>query len=464
MRRVFRNFDRAESGDVDDQHLAGHGNASNSAGVKLEAFSLRLWIACVVVFSCNAVLPVRAAPIEQTASLPGPLPALQALPVDVHGLGRTELDTVLELLPRTPPAIYSDAELIEFERRLANLGIFDHVEVKRSDVAIDVTVREKWTLIPLVDFATGSTWKDTYVSASMTEYNFLGRAIQLNTSIWHEERGWNGALGLTEHSYHEARGAFGGRLEYSSSNVVFDNPDDGWARQGGGGEFYWQAPVPHDTLWSYYLGGTYAYERNFDAETRYKPPNGHHVSGHFVVAWESLRWDDLAPNGLYLKLTVAPGIFLTSGTPEPRILVNAYAFYSIAFTRTTALMAQLTGIGSNRGNPNFSTLIGSFGGVRGLEDAIYHTWLQAVVNVELRQAIRIAERWALQFVAFGDAAAFDQIDARGRRGDAEWATSAGLGLRVIPTFLAEIVLRFDVSRSFWPEQAFFWQWGLSQYF
>jgi hypothetical protein len=365
---------------------------------------------------------------------------------------------------RAPPAVYTDAELLELERRLANLGIFDHIDVKRSTTSIDISVREKWTLIPLVDFATGTSWKDTYVSASATEYNFLGRAMQLAAEVWHEERGWNVALGILEHSYHQSRGAFGASAEYGSSTVVFDNTEDGWARQGGGVEFKWQAPVPAASPWGFYFGGLYKYERNFDAATRYKPPNGHHVSGLFIVSWEDLKWDDLAPDGSYFKLTVTPGAFLTSASPEPRIMADAYAFHSLAFTKTTALMAQLRGVASNRGNPNFSTLLGSVGGVRGLEDAIYHNWLEAVLNVELRQAIKFAERWALQFVVFGDGAVFDQIDSRGRRANAEWATSAGLGVRIVPTFLAEVVLRFDVSRSFWPEQAFFWQWGLSQYF
>jgi hypothetical protein len=133
-------------------------------------------------------------------------------------------------------------------------------------------------------------------------------------------------------------------------------------------------------------------------------------------------------------------------------------------TATTVLMAQLTGTALNRGNANFSNLLGSFAGVRGLQDAVYHTWLQGVVNGELRQALPFATRWALQLVAFVDAAAFDRVDAQGRRSRSGWAASTGGGIRVVPTFLAELVLRFDVGRSLGPQQAFFMQWGLSQYF
>jgi outer membrane protein assembly factor BamA len=137
--------------------------------------------------------------------------------VTVHGASRTRLDTVLELLPRSPPAIYTDVELTEFERRLANLGIFDLVKVTRSLTTIEVELREKWTLIPMFDLSTGSTWRDTYVSLSATEYNLLGRALILTAAAWHESRGWNGSLFLAEHGYHPSRGAFTGTLEYSTA-------------------------------------------------------------------------------------------------------------------------------------------------------------------------------------------------------------------------------------------------------
>ena len=80
---------------------------------------------------------------------------------------------------------------------------------------------------------------------------------------------------------------------------------------------------------------------------------------------------------------------------------------------STALMSRVLGGINSTGNANFSMLVGSFAGVRGLEDALYRNWMQAFANVELRQTIRIAERWAFQPVLFGDVAVFTQMDARG---------------------------------------------------
>jgi hypothetical protein len=99
-----------------------------------------------------------------------------------------------------------------------------------------------------------------------------------------------------------------------------------------------------------------------------------------------------------------------------------------------------------------------------LRDALYFTWLQAVVNVELRQSLRLGRRWALQVVGFTDAALFEPMTAVGARAPAEHALSLGAGLRVVPTWLSAIVLRVDGARLVAPEGAWFVQLGLSQYF
>jgi hypothetical protein len=292
----------------------------------------------------------------------------------------------------------------------------------------------------------------------------LGRALLLTAAAWHEARGWNGTLGLNEHLYHPTRGAFGGLLEYASGEYWFEESGDAWTTLGPGLQLTWQAPIPHGTRFSYQFGAAYGYEHNVDAMSRVKPHDGNHVQLELTITWENLRWSDFASNGMRFKLKLAPGMFLSDFAPAPRLMAEGFALMSKAFTPLTALMVQAWFTALNRGNANFSTLLSSVGGVRGIPDATYHTWLLGVVNVELRQAIRLAERWALQAVIFGDAAAFDRVTSRGERGASGAAASSGIGLRLIPSFLADVVLRIDVGRAFWPEPGYFWQWGLSQYF
>ena len=132
--------------------------------------------------------------------------------------------------------------------------------------------------------------------------------------------------------------------------------------------------------------------------------------------------------------------------------------------RYTVFTARVVGAVSTRGNANFSQVVGSLAGVRGLEDGLFRTWLQTYGNFELRQALPFAERWAIQGVLFSDVAAFEQIDAGGARGRTGSACSVGVGARVIPTWLANVMLRLDLARLLSPNQSWFLQFGLNQYF
>src|SRR5262245_20513133 len=97
--------------------------------------------------------------------------------LETHGFSRVERAVVEEVLPRELPACIDQSELLEFERRLWTLGIFDDVKVTCESGVLDVTVREKWTLIPGVDFGTAKTLEDSYLLLSLVESNVAGRAI-----------------------------------------------------------------------------------------------------------------------------------------------------------------------------------------------------------------------------------------------------------------------------------------------
>lgn len=418
---------------------------------------LRAWLSACALCLCT--------PAAQADGPATPAPELQkSQPVAVYGISRTRLDTVLELLPRDPPNVYTDAELVELERRLSNLGIFDLVKVTRGETTIEVHLREKWTLIPTFDLSTGSTWRDTFLALSATEYNLLGRALQLTAAAWHEARGWAGAIGIAEHGYSPHRGAFGLNLEYVTSEYWFEDSGDAWTVLGPGLLLQYQAPIPHGTRFAYAFGLGYRYEKNVDPLSTALAQDGHYLNGELMTFWENYRWSDFASHGVHVRLRLLPGMFLSDRPVAPRMAAELWTLGAHRFSDSFVLMVQLTAMIMNRGHPNFSFLLGSFGGVRGIQDAVYHVWAASFTNVELRYAWRFAERWALQGVVFSDAAVFDLVDARGRDAPGGWALSSGAGLRLIPSFLAEIVLRIDAGRAFHPEPGWFWQWGLSQYF
>ena len=56
------------------------------------------------------------------------------------------------------------------------------------------------------------------------------------------------------------------------------------------------------------------------------------------------------------------------------------------------------------------------------------------------------------------------MDARGRATSWLGAISTGAGLRIVPTFLTQIVGRVDLARLHAPEERWFLQIGVTQYF
>jgi len=385
--------------------------------------------------------------------------------VEITGTERTRSTTLRELLPRRPPARYSDAELRELERRISNLEIFDEVKVERVlPHTLRIRAREKWSLIPELDMAGGGSLADIYVFAGATEYNLFGRASALNVSLYRERRGFGFYTTYQEHVYRRNRWALAGEASYATSELRF--PDrEGWFNTTAL-IYLWttSTPIVSDYL-RYELGFFYKREVIEEASGAVNPPDGHVFGSSMMFTWDEYQWHDLTPTGWMIALSVAPGFFFA-----PREIVKNRAQAdlklkaALRLTSTTALMTRVEAGITSRGNANHNVLIGSIRGVRGLPDALYFNWLQVYGTVELRQAVRIATRWAMQGVVFVDAGAFERISAAGGRGQAYSALSMGGGVRVVPTWLSGLVARFDLAQLLLPEPGFAFQYGLTQYF
>ncbi|MFM2416174.1 MAG: hypothetical protein RL385_897, partial [Pseudomonadota bacterium] len=139
----------------------------------------------------------------------------------VVGTVRTRGRTVRELLRRPPPARYSDEELDDWVRRVRNLEAFDNVELRRSEGALEITVREKWTLLPFVDFQSGRKLEDARILLGLMETNLLGTGNGLTVTVARAERGFGGTLLFEEHPYRHHRWALGAKFDAASSSYRF---------------------------------------------------------------------------------------------------------------------------------------------------------------------------------------------------------------------------------------------------
>jgi hypothetical protein len=381
---------------------------------------------------------------------------------EVHGLIRTKEDTIWKLLPRSTPAQFTRAELAEFERRIRNLSLFDHVEVAILDRRILVDVHEKFTLSPTLSFTSGSTAKDLNATAGLAEYNLSGTGTHLGAQFNYSQRGPNFDIWLSQHSFQPDRFAKEVKGFYYNNGIRFADSPGSWTRRRIGMEFEIKGPYAYGSPLRYEVVFE-MYRELVDDQKTATPPNGHYVGIAPELAWDKYHWHDLVPKGYRIILELRPGYFL--GPNQQRHEGRLRYLQGIPLGPSTVFMVNgVAEAVNNSGNPNHSLLIGSIAGVRGLSDNLFRNLSQAYTNLELRHAIALAPRWALQGVLLSDFGAFQSFTEDGRTRAWRAAVNVGAGVRIIPTFLANVLLRVDIAHLFAPSPNSLVQFGITQYF
>ena len=175
------------------------------------------------------------------------------------------------------------------------------------------------------------------------------------------------------------------------------------------------------------------------------------------------RSHDLVPSGYRIGLALRPGFFF--GANQQRHEAELSYLQGIPLSSTSVVMINSVAEAVNTsGNPNHSLLIGSIAGVRGLSDNLYRNHAQTYTNLELRHAVQVAPRWAVQGVLFSDFGAFQSFTAEGKLQAWRGTVNIGAGIRLVPTFLSNTLLRVDVAHLFSPRPNSLSQFGITQYF
>jgi outer membrane protein assembly factor BamA len=384
--------------------------------------------------------------------------------VHIEGLIYTSQETILRLLPRPVPATFTRAEVEEFERRVRNLSLFDHVHVTHDGRLITVEVQEKVTLAPILNFTSGSTPKDLNATVGLVEYNLFGTGTQLGGQFNYSQRGPNIDLWLSEHAFQPDRWAKEIKGSYNVNGIRFVDSATSWTRNRFGGEIELKGPYAYDSPLRYEVVLKVYREQVQDViGASSGPPDGTYVGLIPEVTWDRYHWHDLVPQGYRIALELRPGFFF--GSNQQRHEAKLRYLQGIPLGSTTVLM--INGVAeavNNSGNPNHSVLLGSITGVRGLSDNLYRNRAQAYTNLELRHAVQLAPRWAVQGVVFSDFGTFQSFEENGTLRAWQGAINLGTGIRIIPTFLSNTLLRIDVAHLFSPSPNSLFQFGLTQYF
>jgi len=387
--------------------------------------------------------------------------------VRLEGNRRTRAETLLELMPRQPPATYRRTEIAELERRINNLGIFDAVNVRLDDDELVIVVREKFTLTPSFDLSTGRSFDDVEGAIGATEFNVLGRASELGIIVGREQRGPVAWMWFAEHALRPRRWALVMAAGIERASLRFgsdpEHPEASWFRDRGMVEIGWRTPYGYARVPLRYEVGTFYGRELIERDAgSFAPPDGHSVGTWMAFTWDGFTWRDLVPEGVRVRLIGRPGWYLPEGSA--RLSTAATVLAALPLGQLTVLATRTAYDFVTEGNVNHSALVGSQDGVRGLADAFYRNRQQVYSNVELRHAFKLADRWALQLVAFADGAAFEPMNARGRATTWKAAVATGAGMRIIPTFLTQLLVRADLARLYVPEERWFLQLGVTQYF
>ncbi len=383
--------------------------------------------------------------------------------VRIEGLIHTKQETIIRLLPRPVPAQFTRAEVEEFERRVRNLSLFDHVQVTRDGQGITVEAQEKITLAPILNFTSGTSLKDLNATVGLVEYNLFGTGTQLGGQFNYSQRGPNVDVWLAQHPFEPGRWAKELKGSYASNGIRFSDSASSWTRSRIGGELELKGPYRYGSPLRYEVVLKYYSEQVEDQKGSPGPPDGHYVGLIPELTWDKYHWHDLVPSGYRIALELRPGFFF--GANQQRHEVKLRYLQGLPLAETTVLMINSVAEAvNNSGNPNHSLLLGSIAGIRGLSDNLYRNRAQAYTNLELRHAIQVAPRWAVQGVLFSDFGTFESFTDEGKLHDWRGAVNVGTGVRIVPTFLSNTLLRVDVAHLFSPSPNSLVQIGITQYF
>lgn len=382
--------------------------------------------------------------------------------IEISGLIHTKEDTIRRLLPQPVPALFSSQEIEEFERRIRNLSLFDRVAVAVHGEGLTVAVQEKVTLSPILSFTSGTSLKDLNATAGLVEYNVNGTGTQIGGQFNYSQRGPNVELWVSEHAYRPDRWAKEVKGSYNVNGIRFADSSTTWTRNRIGGELELKGPFAYGSPLRYEVVAEF-YRETVQDSTGTRPQDGYYVGLIPELTWDRYHWHDLVPSGYRIGVELRPGYFF--GANQQRHEGRVRYLQGIPLTPMTVLMinAAAEAVNNSR-NPNHSLLIGSIAGIRGLSDNLYRNQTQTYLNLELRHAVQVAPRWAVQGVLFSDVGAFQPFTETGSAKIWIGAVNVGTGLRVVPTFLANTLLRMDYAQLLAPSRNSLLQIGITQYF
>jgi outer membrane protein insertion porin family len=376
----------------------------------------------------------------------------------VEGNVRTREAVIRDELTVKPGDRYVPARWAADEQAVKDLGIFwstaatAAVRDGRADLVL--RVREKWTLLPIVQYA---RIRDAYqLTVGVWDANLLGYGMEGGVKLIRKKAGTSYDVWLFQPR------VAGGPLYFRIESLAGERSLYDYARTGGDGDLTARFAESRagvelelgrrlDSTGERRLGLYYGpYTTRYAGEGAAGQPAPRARVAHRLglkAVLGRVHYDDYVYTGSRLDAAAYETIPLDADTSAfARWEAQLRRFWVPAPRHNVALRAVAGGTGSLRFEDAF--FMGGLDEVRGYPDQRFHGRYAVYADMEYRYPA-VDNRWVLvQAVALSDGGAVWDGAAAGRRPQAAWAAGAGLHALVKP--VQRLVVRLDLVRSLAP--------------
>jgi outer membrane protein assembly factor BamA len=353
-----------------------------------------------------------------------------------------------------------------------------HIIDGREELWIQVSLEDKWTLFPYVDFQGGGG--ALALSGGLYESNLFGTFTNFYVGATYLDKDYGYELGLSQKWFLETTYSVAFELSKRQIPVSFENAagltlqNFAWNRahqvlsvgKQNGEQVYWE----------------FGFEAFRDSLVNANPRTSTFVfadRGQYRVAPALKLWkvshSDYLEAGHELTMQIADANPTTSSMEYHSATASWKQVFFLPDTKNLAYYISASHMSAAPLSYQFR--LGGFDSVRGFAMNRVFGLDIARTNLEYRSTFL---KWEIPFFDLGpmvlqdcvftdlgaswNSAGIDLVSLRNTQRDTRWLYSAGLGLRAIFLHFADATARIDLAKALYPQEGFNVAFGIGQFF
>ncbi len=377
--------------------------------------------------------------------------------VKFDGLKKTKVSYLNRYLKLSKGAPFDSATLRSDVQSLENLQLFSEINYALSydsnSVFIVYTVKEKLTLLPLINF--GGIRDNFFLQLGFTNYNWLGKGGRLSSHYMYYDRHSFSLSMWLPYLFSSDYGVSINANKYSTLEPLFFEAgtvtyeyDNKAIEVLGVKEF----KLNHTLS----AGGTFfqeTYRKYAPLDYAGSPGPGFRIANKYLAKvvhyLKNVDYYYHYLNG-FSSFVFAERVWTVGETFQFYKIVTETSFYKRLGQKGNIAARLKFGVSSNNVGPFAPFVLDSYVNIRGVGNRVDRGTGVVVLNLEHRQTVWQPSWGAVQLVAFTDLGAWRQD--RGTFGDFvdtdNWQTFGGVGARLVLNQVYNMILRADYGLDF----------------